>query len=399
MLHVLPAAAATPALMELTVDGQPALGRLAALGKERGWLLERDGRLREIDLGRVSSVRRAENEFRPCTVAELRDALRRELGREMEVSGTAQYIVCAPAGRSRHYAQVFDEVYRGFRTFFSVRGFQVPKPEFPLAAIVFPDPAAFAGYCRKDGVPPQRGLMGYYLRTSNRVALFEEPGAASADHRRLRVRIARRDPWPERQFGFFDPQPSTLNPQPFATLNPQPSATLNQSSISAGLRDTMIHEATHQVAFNVGLHSRIGENPTWVVEGLATVFEADGIRDQSLARYPERRVNIERLAWFAQFRQRRPPKSLAAFVSDDRMFQRAALDAYSQAWALTFYLLETRPAAYARYLRHIAERDPLAEYNSDERLADFRAAFGSNIDLLEADFLRHMEGVGRTAAH
>src|SRR5262249_7000897 len=110
-------------------------------------------------------------------------------------------------------------------------------------------------------------------------------------------------------------------------------------AIEASLKDTMIHEATHQAAFNTGLHSRIGETPKWVVEGLATVFEAPGIRNSGASANPKMRINRERFVWFGNFvRSRRKPQSLEAFLSGDDLFKSDALDAYSQAWALSFFL-------------------------------------------------------------
>ena len=41
--------------------------------------------------------------------------------------------------------------------------------------------------------------------------------------------------------------------------------------------DTIIHEATHQTAYNVGVHKRFIAAPRWMVEGLATMFEARGV--------------------------------------------------------------------------------------------------------------------------
>ena len=40
--------------------------------------------------------------------------------------------------------------------------------------------------------------------------------------------------------------------------------------------DTIIHEATHQTAYNVGVHARFADQPRWLVEGLAMMFEAEG---------------------------------------------------------------------------------------------------------------------------
>src|SRR5204863_7870023 len=109
-------------------------------------------------------------------------------------------------------------------------------------------------------------------------------------------------------------------------------------SFEGSLKDTMIHEATHQVAFNTGLHSRVGENPKWVVEGLATVFEAPGIRSSGAGPAVKNRINRERFIWFGNYaKARRKPKSLEAFLSSDDLFKSAVLDAYSEAWAFSFF--------------------------------------------------------------
>ncbi len=164
--------------------------------------------------------------------------------------------------------------------------------------------------------------------------------------------------------------------------------------IDGNLRDTIVHEGTHQVAFNTGLHVRFGANPTWIVEGLATVFESPGIRNRSLRGSAKDRINHERFGWFQNFsKKRRKQKSLEEFIINDDMFKQATLDAYSQAWALTFFLVETRPRKFARLLKKIAARDPLKVYTGKERLNDFKNVFGDRLVLLEAEFLRFIKRV------
>src|SRR5690606_38852013 len=104
---------------------------------------------------------------------EIRDDLRREFGRDWEIVGTGHYLVCAPRGRARLFADTFEEVYRSFRGYFSRRGFRLPTPEFPMIAVVHPTQAAFAANCAKDNVPFSPGLKGYYHRLTNRTILFE----------------------------------------------------------------------------------------------------------------------------------------------------------------------------------------------------------------------------------
>lgn len=45
----------------------------------------------------------------------------------------------------------------------------------------------------------------------------------------------------------------------------------------------IMHEATHQLAFNVGIHQRLSQTPLWVAEGLASLFEAKGYFDPMLS--------------------------------------------------------------------------------------------------------------------
>ena len=367
--------AKTPALLELKVGETSYQGRLALMADDYCWLMGRDGRLDQVELGKVESHRVAAPEFRRYSPAELRDLLRREF-RTLEVAGTEHYLVCAPKGKAGDYAQVFEGVYRSFHLYASTRGFRVARPEFPLVAVVFPNHAAFADYCKKDDVPAMRGMLGYYMPTTNRVALYEPETQVSVRGQRSDVRNQRSE------FESMDDGPcASDHGRAFAR-------------IEGDLQDTMIHEATHQVAFNVGLHSRIGESPLWVVEGLATVFEAPGIRESASNTSIKSRLNRERFVWFGNYmKERRKPKSLAQFVSSDAAFKTAVLDAYSEAWALSFYLIETRPGEYARHLKKIAERDPLKEYGEGERLADFQRAFGKDLTILDADFIRFFEAL------
>ena len=83
---------------------------------------------------------------RSWTGSVLRDNLRREFGRPFEIVGTRHYIVLLRIGdqKARAYAETFEELFRSFQMYFSVRGFKINEPEFPLMAIVFPDFDSFS---------------------------------------------------------------------------------------------------------------------------------------------------------------------------------------------------------------------------------------------------------------
>ena len=350
-------------------------GKTVAQDEDYLWLLSRDGRLSTLAFGEVVSFKKVSPRFKGFSTTEVRDELRREYRGKLEVVAKGHYVVCAPRGRARDYAALFEDIYNSYRSYFRVRNLKLTKPEFPLIAIVFPDHVDFTTYAAREKVRASRGLLGYYHPVSNRVALFD-PGqktAATESDAKSYSQLAR---LPD-------------NHERFARLTLEPFARTGVSG--NGLRDTIVHEATHQVAFNTGLHSRIGRSPKWIVEGLATVFEAPGIRGSSTTHKSATRINRERFLWFSEFAQKRRKKqSLEEFVASDRMFSKAVLDAYSQAWALSLYLIETRPGAYVKFLRKITKRDPLTPYEREARIFDFQQAFGKDLDLLEAGMLRYI---------
>jgi hypothetical protein len=156
----------------------------------------------------------------------------------------------------------------------------------------------------------------------------------------------------------------------------------------------IIHEATHQTAFNTGVHSRYTPPPLWVAEGLATLFEAPGVYDSRYHTQAGDRINRGRLAVFQKLVQPRHRHELiAAMVASDELFRISPNAAYAEAWALSYYLIETQPHKYAQYLARTAQRPPFREYTAAERTADFTAVFGSDWRMLEAQFLRHMAAV------
>ena len=67
--------------------------------------------------------------------------------------------------------------------------------------------------------------------------------------------------------------------------------------------------------------------------------------------------------------------------------------AYAEAWAFTFFLVETEPRKYAQYLARTAERPPFSEYDTARRMADFTAVLGKDWRMLDARFLRFMAEV------
>ena len=153
------------------------------------------------------------------------------------------------------------------------------------------------------------------------------------------------------------------------------------------------HEAAHQILFNMGVHVYGGQNPGWLVEGLACQFEVG----QRVGAAGLQNVNQPRLADFREAfgmtptdRRLPPGRSSAAFddgrfvripdlISDGELFQRGGphlASYYAQAWGLVFYLQRTHPEKFSTYVRLIAQRRPGVRTDRNGELRDFTSIFG-----------------------
>jgi hypothetical protein len=273
---------------------------------------------------------------------EMKRELYREFGDALDVTTTQHYIVVHPRGEQDAWAQRFEDLYRWCLAYFRVRGFRPQEPPYPMVAIVYRNQGDYYRAASASGTPLMPGTLGHYDLDTNRVYLYDVTnGNDDAD-------------WSENAA-------------------------------------TIIHEATHQTAYNVGLHSRFAEGPRWLVEGLATMFEARGVWNSQSFHTLKDRLNAERLADFRTFVAKgRPPMTMAAIVASDQMFRISPAAAYAEAWALTLYLCETRPRQYVQYLAKVANRPMFSEYSDAERIADFMSVFGRDLKQLEANYLAWM---------
>jgi hypothetical protein len=140
---------------------------------------------------------------------------------------------------------------------------------------------------------------------------------------------------------------------------------------------TIVHEATHQIAFNVGLHARYSDCPRWFSEGIAMYFETPDLHSvKGWAGVGA--VNRPRLTQFQQSLAARPGDSLKTLLATDRRFRSptGASDAYAEAWALTYFLLRQRPKEYVEYLTMLSAKQPLVQDGPARRLEEFEKYFG-----------------------
>ncbi|WP_437223046.1 DUF1570 domain-containing protein [Planctomicrobium sp. SH661] len=351
---VIPAGLLGAPTVELNVAGQTHQGLNVAHNDQICWLASKDGSYERVDLSKVTSFRKAGGEFRSSTPAALAGELRKTLGRKFEVLTRGNYVICAPPGQAGMYADLLTRVEKSFNGYFTRRGWPLASSGFPLVIVVHPNKLEFDRVCLQEGLKPSPILKGFYHPQSNRVMLYDQSASVTEANRN--------------------------------------GGTAKPAQLDDASQNVAVHEAIHQLAFNSGLHQRIGENPCWLVEGLATMLEA-GALDSTVRSDTAGRVNPERMKAFQEYRATRRKGTIADFISNgDQLYNESPIDFYSEAWALTFYLAEARRADYVRYLKKIAERDPLDNtYSPEERLADFQSVFGKDVRWMETQFLRFID--------
>jgi len=328
-------------------DGATITGRVVVEAQDGGVLVEHDdGRYEILEPDQLAG---RPPEPAPAPEPDTPQALGRRILAELpagfDVHITKHYVVCFDT--SRDYAKwcgaVFERLHDAFNTFWTRAGLEVHDPERPLVVVIFADRRAYEAHAAADLGAAASRVVGYYNMLSNRVTTYDLTGSDALANGR---------------------------PRPAGTAG----LAILSSPAAAGLVSTLVHEATHQLAFNTSLHQRLAPVPLWVSEGIATAFETPDLKN-TRGWKGVGEVNALRLE---QFLAGQRPGMIAAIIGDDELFRQpdTALDAYAAAWALTHHLLHSRKADFAAYLRILAAKRPLAADSPAARQEAFRAAFG-----------------------
>jgi len=331
-------------------------------------LLARDGVLWPVPKEELVSRRSDDQPFTPLSRAEVGKKLLEELPDGFKIHTTKHYLICyntSPAYAS-WVGGLFERLLGSFTNYWNRRGFELHEPEFPLVAIVFDRQSDYAAYSRQElGEGGANSIIGYYSLRSNRVIMYDLTGVeeVAANTKGARTSAAR------------------IN-----QILSQPKA---ERTVA-----TIVHEATHQIAFNSGLQVRYADIPFWVSEGIAIYFETPDLQSTKGWRNIGG-VNRVNLFNFRKSLNERPPDSLKLLLTDDARFRDPATmsSAYAESWALNYFLLRTRSDQYVAYLKKMSEQSPLVPVPAEDRLKDFTSAFGEDLQTLDAEFLRYMRSV------
>lgn len=327
---------ALPPLMELELDSRLERGIPIAWHADEVVLLRTDG---SIEQYATPSIRRHSilpKPFHSETAMEIRGQLLNEFSRNYSVGGSDDFVIVAPHESLAVWSERFAQLQRSFVQYFATRGFPLKPSDFPLVGIVFRSQAEYLAHAQKIGVQISPNTVGYYSPVTNRLYAFEMSGFQGAELESLA---------------------------------------------------TIWHEAAHQIAFNRGIHQRLSSPPLWMLEGLASIFEAPGLFAPRSTISPADLINRSR--WERWKTLSRQTESMAQsleslFVTDD-LFKINPEDAYTIAWGVSLYLSERDTKNYHSYLRKLSQLEVGAEYPAGQRLADVRQSFsGSPLTIIKA---------------
>lgn len=325
-------------------------------------LLARDGELWAITAEDLVSKRSDEQEFSPLTREEMSQQLL-EQHAGFKLHATNHYLICY--NTSPDYAKwvgsLYERLYDGFYNFWTKRGLKLRDPELPLVAVVFDTRDSYSVFAREELGDAVEGIIGYYSLRSNQVTMYDLTGLEG--------------------LGLKGAKSERIK-----TLLSRPQAERNVA--------TIVHEATHQLAFNSGMQTRYADIPFWVSEGLAVYFETPDL-DSKAGWKKIGAVNQYNRLQFARYLRERPPNSLESLLTDDQRFRdpKTAPNAYAEAWAFNYYLLKRRSDDYSKYLQSLTKLEALVALEPQQRVAVFKAAFGDDLKRLEADWLKFMRTV------
>ena len=317
-------------------------GKILIEARDGGLMIQSDdGRIWMIQPDQIINRASDDQPFKPLSYDEMAKRMKLELPRGFAVYRTANYLIVHNTSEqyAKQVGRLFEQLHRGFYAFWKNQRWRLPEPEFPLVALVLADRKDFLKYAGSEVGETAEVVIGYYHLSSNRMTTFNVPNL--------------------------------------------------ERNVS-----TIIHEATHQLAYNCGLQKRFADNPMWVSEGLALFFEAPDFKSASRWRGIGR-VNQVNLQRWREYFPRRPANSLVSLISNDDRFRtpQTATDAYAESWALTYFLLKTKRKEYVEYLRKLSDIRVMEELSARERVSMFEKVFDTSVAEIDKELINYMKQV------
>src|SRR5271157_3323241 len=326
-------------------QGQPVVARLHGQHEGTTALILPDGQL-----GFPNMLVPTNEPFQPFTAEELLERLQKGPLGDFQVHQTPHYLIFYQS--SHAFAEAtgrwLEDLYRRLLDAFRKHEMAAHDTEFPLVAVIYRTERDFRASKRVD--PEVQAIYEIY---TNRIYFYEE-----SEH-------------------------DKNAPEVSALRKPQ----------------TVVHEGTHQVLQNIGVHPRLSAWPIWLVEGLAEYCSTPASSRKGGKPTWDGLGMINGLH-MATIRELEDPLSVAIRGDDAQskalvrepgeplvecLVRKTHLTPteYALAWAMTHYLAFKRQDDFVEYLKAMSQIPPLEPRTPEDHLAEFRKAFGP--DLVKID--------------
>ncbi len=342
---------------------QTITGKLLVTARDGGLMLRTaDGTIWNVPPNELIEHTSDDTEFVSLSADEMRQQLTSEFP-GFKVQATNHYLICY--NTTSLYAAwcgaLLERLYLAFHGYWKPRGIQIGEPDGPLVAIIFSTPEDYAKYAAPELGRATGQIIGYYSFKTNRVATYDLSGVDKL-----------RRPGDRRNSA--------------AEITQILSRNGGEAMVA-----TVVHEATHQIAFNCGMHERFADIPLWVAEGMAEFFETPDLTSPKGWRTVGA-VNPVRMARFRDYLPKRPTDSLQTLILDDKRMRnpQTALDTYAEAWAFNYFLLHRHGKQYSDYLQKLATKKAWFLADSNARLKEFQSFFGEDLKELDDEFVKYI---------
>ena len=333
-----------------------------------------------------------------------------DMGYDFQVLRTEHFRICYNSTDifADITAERLEKVYREFMYFFEDRNFEPAPLSDRLEVVLFDSPTEYQRFARTDSQEMAHS-SGFYSSRKGRSYFFDSISEANTSYRHNKEKLLLeqkkiidwrkkvRDNTDKRmQYTITESDGSerTLDRRQMLKelkrqerLLEEGFETLRKFYRSQNVSVT-IHEATHQLGYTCGIHSKYYENPKWLVEGLAMYFEAgdEGSWDRPGL------LNRNRIQSYMKAHKAGTLPTLKNLITIDKIFELSGSKAeasYAAAWGLFYYLVERHHEKFFDYIFDLSLRISGESYQPDERIEEFEKYFG-DLDQLEKSWQRYI---------
>ena len=338
-------------------QGQPVVARLHGQHEGTTALILPDGQL-----GFPNMLVPTNEPFQPFTAEELLERLQKGPLGDFQVHQTPHYLIFYQS--SHAFAEAtgrwLEDLYRRLLDAFRKHEMAAHDTEFPLVAVIYRTERDFRASKRVD---PE--VQAVYEIGTNRIYFYETS------------------------------EQDKNAPEVSALRKPQ----------------TVVHEGTHQVLQNIGVHPRLSAWPIWLVEGLAEYCSTPASSRKGGKPTWDGLGMINGLH-MATIRELEDPLSVAIRGDDAQskalvrepgkplvecLVRKTHLTPteYALAWAMTHYLAFKRQDDFVEYLKAMSQIPPLEPRTPEDHLAEFRKAFGSDLVKIDKTIDRYLKNLAK----